>query len=553
MHTIYIDTLSLSSLLGIVFSRKEQSRIYYFNKSSWADCSVDLLIKLNLLKDRPLLMDFRLADIRDDTGESQWVSIYRDVSTICAEISDKEFAQSSFLKKTGRCFEPRKLLLFFEKTVSTIVNDKVIFLHAAHWHAKQSPDAAAGPMLFFIEKDIWSKYIAAYASRIGITVVEYRSLLKSYTSEYGARFLTVLKAKLRSVGRRSGNKRQSRDTNELFFQPFSSNVPRIAAWYAGRTVTFDPKKRSDFFWLIQSDIPREQVLVYFDRQDIPATGDMADTLRRERIPFTALSAQAKDSDKVPVWRPGGISAGKRKTLLRKLFTEFFFHIAGLRAVSFFYITNMIVFIQSYSYWYDFFKTNNIKINIYPFDYSRTSICMHLALEHNQGISISYHWSNLSFSSTLWTSGANVLFSFGPAYKWIWEQSHSAIDHLVYCGYLTDYAIREVSAESSKLRDSLLQRGASFIICYFDENSSDDRMSVIPNERSAEIYRYFLERILEDETLGLICKPGYPRTLYQRISPIGSLIDRAKATGRCVFLGQRDARIGAVSDRSCPGC
>ena len=196
---------------------------------------------------------------------------------------------------------------------------------------------------------------------------------------------------------------------------------------------------------------------------------------------------------------------------------------------------MLYFIRQYSYWLDFFSSNNVKVNINPSDFSKVNIPMHIALEKSGGITISYQFSNLNFTSIGLSSAADVLFSFGPAYRWIWGKNRSELKSLVYCGYLTDYSFKEVRDDSVKLRKQLKDKGAKFILCYFDENSSDDRMSPISNERSAEIYRYFIEKVLKDETLGLIIKPGYPKTLYQRISSIKDLIDKAKATGRCVFM------------------
>ena len=42
-------------------------------------------------------------------------------------------------------------------------------------------------------------------------------------------------------------------------------------------------------------------------------------------------------------------------------------------------------------------------------------------------------------------------------------------------------------------------------------------------------------MLEDETIGLIVKPVYPKTLYKRIASVSDLIEKAKETGRCVFI------------------
>jgi hypothetical protein len=82
---------------------------------------------------------------------------------------------------------------------------------------------------------------------------------------------------------------------------------------------------------------------------------------------------------------------------------------------------------------------------------------------------------------------------------------------------------------------LESKGAKRIICFFDENSGDERMSVITNEGTQRVHKFFLDKLLEDESLGLILKPGYPNTFYSRIGVGGDLLEKAKETGRCVVL------------------
>ena len=115
--------------------------------------------------------------------------------------------------------------------------------------------------------------------------------------------------------------------------------------------------------------------------------------------------------------------------------------------------------------------------------------------------------------------ADVFFSFGPAYKGVFARNGSVFGNLVYCGYITDYCFKEVREDALKLRERLLDRGAKFILFFFDENSSNKITSVITHEKTTNTYKYFLEQVLKDESLGLILKPGYPTSIYERIAPI----------------------------------
>jgi hypothetical protein len=110
-----------------------------------------------------------------------------------------------------------------------------------------------------------------------------------------------------------------------------------------------------------------------------------------------------------------------------------------------------------------------------------------------------------------------------------------VANFIYCGYITDYAFREVKEDSLKLRRQLLDKGVKFIICYFDETPAPDRMHVISNKMVTETYEYIIDTMLEDETLGLVLKPSRPESLYNEIPSIKSMIEKAKASGRCICI------------------
>jgi len=532
-----------------------------------------------MLRIEPVLAEFILGEIRDERGESRFIKIWEDLRDICFEISNNEFAANTFLKGISKKFDFRKIVLFFEKILSEQINDKVVFINTAKWHAENKVNSDKKSVVFFFEKNLWSDYLSRYMQSLNIKPVEYWTMISSSYLTYIERGGNILFSKIKSLLNISNTNRSKEITKESISkntftvipacrESFSeeglrtsrndnlrgftndrisnikeknaevvsnTRVPLIAAWYTGKTVTFDLKKRSDFFWFLKSEIPHEQVLVYFDRKDIPVTEEMAGILKREEVKFLALSRSATTSKDILVWSPTAKYKKLKTSLFWLIFKTYLLNVIRLRITPFFFIINMLYFARQYAYWHDFFGSTNVKININPADLFKSNIPMILALDENRGVNISYHWSNLDFSSTAMSNCSDVMFSFGPAYKWVWEANHSAIDNLIYCGYITDYSFKEVKENSLIIRKQLLDRGVKFILCYFDENSMDDRMAVITNERSAGIYKYLIEKMLQDETLGLIFKPGYPKTLYQRLSSIADLIDKAKTSGRCIFM------------------
>jgi hypothetical protein len=534
---IYVDRLSARSLFALSCSRTRYSDIYFFGITSTAQRAIDWLVKLKVLRSRPCAAGFSLADMRDEKGECQFVVITEDATALCREISAREFSGSRTLQRMAQGLDLRKVVLFFEKALFEQIKMQVVYLHAARWHARTVKEAGEAKLFLLMEKSPWPRSLSYYAASRKVSVIAYRTLMTHSTRETLARVVSLIGSNIGSLSgllkRRpqKGSAKQTQDAPQR--QPERNAL--IASWYTGRTVTFDLRHRSDLFWLLKSPIPREQVLVYFDRADLPVTGEMADILSKEQVRSIALSGPARTSPAVPVWSRGPAFAQTLRSQVLRVAREALRGVLTFHPVRWFLISNMLIFAWYFSYWYDFFRSQGIKINVNPFDFSRMSICMHLAIERNNGVGISYQWSNLSFASTQFGSGATTLFSFGPAYRGIFEQSRSAADNLAYCGYITDYSFPELKERSLNMRKLLQDRGVTFTICYFDENSSDDRMSVIPNSRSTEIYKRLIERMLEDRTIGLIFKPGYPKTLRQRIASIQGLLDQAIASGRCLLM------------------
>lgn len=537
MNIIYLDRLSIFSILAVICSRVYYSHIFYFNKSFVPKIIINVFVRFGILKNRPQLVKFSLDDIGNERGECLFVKISEDIKNYCFKVSDKEFVCNSFLKGFKQHFDFKYILLFFEKILAVEIEDIAIFFNAARWHSRNSIDTASETIIiFFHEKKIWSKYLSQYAVELNIKPVEYRSCTKifSYFAMCNKIKIQNIKSKLNTL---SINKNKIiRKKEKVPSQAINNGkTPIIASWYTGKSVTFDSKKRSEFFWLMGPDISREQVLVYFDRTDVSLPEDCAEILNKESIKYLALSSKAANSKDIPIWHPSRKYRQLKRYFIMFIIKSYFVCTMKMNFVPFFFIAHMLYFVLQYSYWLDFFSSNNIKINVSPNDFTKMYAPKNLALEKNGGVSISYHWSNYNWSLAKLSGCSTVMFSFGPAYKRIWEENRSIIGNIIYSGYITDYSFKEVKENSLKLRNQLLSKGVKFIICFFDENSSNNRMSVIPNKRSAEIYEFFIRKMLEDETMGLIFKPGYPKTLYKRIASISNLIEKAKETGRCIFM------------------
>jgi hypothetical protein len=529
MESIYLDRLSFSSL-NFVLDRAKGKKIYYFDESPGIGVLVNFYCFLKVLETRPQALKFILGEIRDERGECQFIRVFKDIKEIVLEISRAEFSNNSLLEDLKPLADPGKLLIFLEKKLAEDLQMIVVLLNAARQDSDENERNIA-EVLFLAEETAWDKYLETYAGKnLNIKLLDYKNPFTPVKEFFSSLVIfPYMKLKKLKAGLRKGGWEKS---DHL---PAGQQV-EIGSLFTARPINFDPAKRSDLFWLLKTDLPRDLVMVYFNRQDLPISEAIADKLSRQGLRYCALSEKSRSSRKVPLWSPGKIysfALDSWMTLLKKSLSK-----KPLRPGSCsFFMLNLADFGEKQAFWKDFFQANNIKVNIAAYDFSPVTVAMNSALESLGGVSISYQFSDLWFSSLALSCSADVLFSFSPAYRWIWKGNNSQIRDNVSCGYITDYVFKEVKEESLSLRNKIKAKGADFIISFFDENSSDDRMSVIPNSRSAGIYKFFLERLLKDRSLGLIFKPGYPKTLYKRLSGLEELILEAKITGRCVFLDE----------------
>jgi hypothetical protein len=461
-----------------------------------------------------------------------------DTMIVCKQICEKEFLKNKIILAFENRFDLKKILLFFNKILEEEIKKSIVLCNVVFLHAREEFKRDAGAVIFYTEHGLWSSYLSDYASQLGIRARKHRTLNFSFNQinfQYVKNQLFSI-AKYKFIGRIiQFNKFRGRVKGMNSNHDEKNSAPTISALYTGRQATFNLKKRSDFFWFLRSDIPRDRILIYFEKPHLPATEEIASVMKEHGLRFISLSDKATLSGKVPVWSSTSDAKKERNYLMKLLFKAYFTNFIRINPIPLFYFTHMIYFVLKFSYWYDFFKSNNIKINLSPCIFPKTSIPMNLALEKNGGINVAYQYSSLALSSFFQSNYSDVLFAFGPGYRWVFDNNNSVINHTVYCGYVTDYSFKETKEDALIIRNKLLDRGVKFIICYFDENSSDDRMSIIPNSRSTYIYKKLFEWVLDDKTLGLICSPKFPETLFNRMPDLKEMMNKVADTGRYLLM------------------
>lgn len=445
---------------------------------------------------------------------------------------------SPLVKALSRRFERPKLLQAFHKALGPSVFADVARIEAARL------DAAGKPAVLWLARTPASGALGSYAAQRGVELHAYGTPLRSVPWKAAWRRITA-----RRHGTVTGG-----PSAALSAMPDSRLVPRaghpyIGYWIAGRLVSFDPADRTDMFWLIDSPVDHSDVLAYFTRADAPAAQTVGATLADAGMSALALEPGATRDASVPRWRPG--SASKRTTaeLQREVIRGAVSSAVRFRRGTLLLTAYCLDFVRSYAYWREFFKSTGIRVSMSQYDFTRPYMAKNQALADLGGVSVSYQYSNLDFSSAEMSMSADVLFTLGPRYRGAYSANRSTIDSLVEVGYITDNSFEAVGQRAHELRTKLEARGVRYVVSYFDEGSSDARLSAIGIKTAEDAYLSLFEWLVASPDVGLILKPKAPATLRDRLGLAAVALDAAIATGRCVMLGA-DGDVRTTSSYPC---
>jgi len=529
MRIKFISYLDVFQTVRAFLCRKKYDEVYYFNISRVGR----MVLKQLGLGEHVRPFEFKLWELKDSNGESRFVRIFgEDLNDAYKGIRSELCENNQFIAEFGKRFDEEKVKSFYMKYFGSEIKDIVIFINVIDWYRNQRFGSPQNVIEFAVERNTCIKILKQFSLK------KYNISLKSYVSArcvynrlfrlFGNVWLSFVLLIKASLNYRTFLRNSDPDQ-------YSDRKPVLAMYYSLTGLTFDVSKRCDFFWLLESGIPYEQCLVYFDREDKPVTDEMESALRKSGIKYIAFSEAATTTKAVPIYRPSFILIKTMVSQMLRTLSYILKDLVLLRFHSVRCIEAAIYFSRKYSEARDFYQSFDIKVDVDSTDFGVHHIAMCLALEALGGVSVSFQRSNKPIPQVPYSSFADAYFLFGPHYLPIIQNDLSVNDTVLCCGFITDYSFKEVAGNSKALRERITSRGVEFVICYFDENSSDDRMAILPNHRSAEIYEKLLELVINDETLGMICSPKRPRTLRKRLPRINRVIEEAEATGRCLFL------------------
>jgi len=492
-----------------------------------------MLLNILKLNQRVKLSEIHFSEIREGSGETCFTRIYgKDLITLSDEIEENILRKSPFVRTFGSMFDYEKVVLFFRKAIHFDLIDTVKYLNIVYWYCgkvvAEKPDRVEFVSYHSPFNGLFKNFAREHFN------IEFKSSLalkKIFDFLYSLCRSLVVSAyfSLIPIVNAFTKYRLSVPPNTGRQKPMIMNA------YSLQKITFDPADRSNFPWLVMSDIPRDQVMVYFETPNVAAIDDMVREFDKHGIQYLAVSRSATRSTKMPVFTVGkGVTSRILANTFRVVLLTFRSMVC-FDAKILAYLPHVVHFIREHATAYDLFLRHNVKIYIDYEAYNPRRIARHIALKENGGVSICYQMSHMPIANVGQGTGVDIHFIFGPYYYPRLKYVGSVNDVVLSYGYIADFSFKPAGKRSKIVREQLKRNGVKFIVAYFDENSSDDRMSVLPDKRSRMIYERLLNWVSTDPEMGLLCSPKFPNTLLKRMPEVEDSIKAAEKTGRCLFM------------------
>lgn len=170
-----------------------------------------------------------------------------------------------------------------------------------------------------------------------------------------------------------------------------------------------------------------------------------------------------------------------------------------------------------------------------------TVAMQLAASAAGVKTVAYQYSNLGIPSPLMFSTADRFLLFSDMFRKVCQGDGIGPLAFEKVGYVYDHIFHVLARKARIHRQSLVERGADFVLCYFDENVAKDRWGLISREEHGEEIRTIARAVLEDRTLAVITKSKFIRNTPTRLFPDDALLQEAAATGRFVELHEGSHR------------
>ena len=528
---IYIEKLTGFSILYLFFylstirflSRKDD--IYYLDASNNGLILENYInrffsVRINKLK-------FSYVDVIDDDGVNCGMNIlYEDIPSLWKTLVNKgHFDLESFSQEKDDW-----IMGYIKKTLFT----------QAAWPGINSTNSLRNILLFFyasklksinkksdsipviiIDRKPWIFVLSNFASEMGVRLFimnnKHTSFLIRLKNEIIRSFQRIKNLRFGKIFRysRSNGKMKSK-TN--FVNDLDPNTPKIVV---DQVMQMFP---ASTFWSESQLTPNN---IFFVSMTHKINKNVLKDIQNCGMKFVALSSVIAEGLDVPIYD------------LRRL-NSFEYRNNFLKDSSSLESHALNKFIKEFNgkmkSWVNFFKATGTRIYVSHDKWSNKSVAAGAALDELGGISALWQTSFYESPSPHTSVYADIYFPFSNKVAEIEKKMNSKIKYNIAIGYTRDFMFDNLKDRAITLRTKLKDRGCKKIISFFDQGSIDNERWGVSHSTIQSEYEFWLNKVLEEEWVGLIIKPKIPGTLIARLGDTATLLQEAVETGRChIFL------------------
>lgn len=537
-YIIFFDSLNLFLLIPVLFSRIRIKEIYYFDEITFVcrffvnNRIIKHIFGLNVFK-----VKNHIGEIRKNNGANELYKIHSDMRRLTVRIVNEEVKENPLINALSDIWNKDKVLHFFEQKIEKYIDHEYRRIRLARWIYEKQSNEDNWPVLH-LKSHKWFGSLLEYAEINKVSLRQYKfsgrvsAIFCFYSKVFNKihqningffQFPLIYKNLVFYNRKKKNNYEQISNSKK-----HNSLDHKIAIAYSHQGLEFDQSTRNEFFWISGKKISYQNIILYNYSSEIPLKEEVINNIHAKGISVFGSSANVKK------WLFTSLAVGLFLKLASNIIKLSFLKIWSF---SLYYLINFLQLAAQYSYWYDFFNVNNVRINIkstYQSNHGQI-----LALDSLGGVSIAYQYSisDIGRPTAILSGCENIQLSFSTFFtKHLWEVAKIPADKIIEIGYIYDYLINLPHKSSSllKIKNQFENNGVKFTICFFDENSSDKWFVPAWGDEAAQDYEFLFKWVLSDPTIGLICKPKTPEYLFQKISAVSGLLKEVMTTKRCYF-------------------
>lgn len=557
---VFVDRLNFFSLLYFLAIARDAETIFTFDgETSFSLRMLKRLRRFGIVKAHVEPVTNHIGDVRDPVTGIVCKSFVRASGQVIGKkIADECFSTHPFLKNMFTRMQHEKVVHALRQMMESKLYRECARAILYRWlvQTKYGLTLTSAPLL--IQKHKWAPFFKDFLVSEGIVVRYYPAFdATGFGKDLVFGFATTRRLTSAVLQRVLAKKTTevsvpaSPEVN-VAATKFKSGSPKIALRGAHQILSFRPTVRSILFWLEDSKIPLHDVVIYDCNANTHIDDEIKTAVREQGLTLLGKGPG------LAAWRPSKRFLFQAvRSVAQTSLAAFKCALVGAMPSPFLFqiVTSLLV---KKAFWYDFFETNGIKINVTMMFVGDVTQVM--ALDDLGGVSAAYQYSISDIDCPFlgMGSGETVLFPFAEVHEdSIYKKLKTPVENVVRTGFIYDkFFARAAHNESVHVRRAELQKaGANFIICFFDENSLNRWDIAAPDSEAAEDYMHLLQWLIEDPSIGMVFKPKKAKSLFRRIASVGDLVEKALQTKRCIFLDESaqessavfPAEAGAMSD------